>query len=389
MSDVPGCPRLLVITNDFPPRLGGTQQYVGNLVAQLPADRVRVFAPAWEGAAAHDAALPFEVIRHHDTSIWPTPSVARTARGLARDAEVVLFGHGLPLGLLGPALARRGVPYLVCTHGTEFWHALVPGSAVALHRATSRASRVFSISRAMARVIRTAVPAHVPMSWLPPGVDVERFDPSMSGEPARERFGLGRRPVIVSVSRLVPRKGHDVLLRAMPRIHAATGAVLLIGGTGPYERSLRALAGDAPAGSVVFAGAIAAHDLAGVYAAADVVAVPCRNRFLGLEQEGFGIVFLEAAAAGKASVAGRSGGVEEAVVDGATGVLVDPGDLEDVSRAVIDLLGDPVRAAAMGRAGRRRAEERFAWPYLADVLVGHLRTAVERPGPTAEPVCED
>lgn len=374
-------PRTLVVTNDFPPAFGGVQQYVQNLVVHLPPDRITVLAPAAGGAPAFDATQRFEVIRDTDDALKPSPRVAKTVRSLirSRDIDVVVFGHALPLALLGPKIAKRGTRYVVCTHGREYWMALFPATTEALRWATSRASRVLAISRATARTISSAISAHVPVSRLPPGVDVERFRPDVEAGDIRGRHGLGDGPLILAPSRLVPRKGHDVLLRAMPFLIEETDANLVIVGQGPYERRLRELASALPPRRVAFGGAVPDATLPGYYAAADVVAVPCRSRYLGLEIEGFGIVYLEAAASGKTVVAGRSGGTDEAVVDDVTGHLVDGSSPEGVAEAVGRLLRDPEASAAMGRAGRERAERIFAWPRLSHSLGGILREAVARP----------
>jgi phosphatidylinositol alpha-1,6-mannosyltransferase len=293
-------------------------------------------------------------------------------------AEVVLFGHALPLGLLAPGLARLGIPSVMCTHGAEYWLALVPGTASLLHRASAGASRVLAVSRYTGRVIRTAVPDAVPLSLLPPGVDAERFRPDIpGGEGIRRRHRIGGRPLVVCVSRLVRRKGQDVLIRAMPAIRRRVpDACLLLVGGGPDAARLRALAGDAAQDTVVLADQVPDDEVPAYHAAADVFAMPCRSRLGGLEVEGFGIVYLEAAASGRPCVAGRSGGAPEAVVDGETGLVVDGRHVGAVAEAVSALLADPGRAAAMGKAGRARVERGFAWPVLADRLAGWLRAAV-------------
>ncbi len=154
-------PRTLIVTNDFPPRVGGVQQYVWNVAANLPADRVAVVAPNWPGWREHDAAVPFPVERFPTTFLWPSTDLLRRVRIAAEDhgAEVVLFGHGLPLALLGP---RLGLPYIVATHGTEYWFALTPVLHALLGRATARASRVLAVSRFTGGVIGTAVPSERP-----------------------------------------------------------------------------------------------------------------------------------------------------------------------------------------------------------------------------------
>jgi phosphatidylinositol alpha-1,6-mannosyltransferase len=374
-------PLTLVVTNDFPPTFGGVQQYVFNLVANLPPDRITVLAPAAAGARQFDDAQGFEVVRDTDSSLKPSHRVAEKVRSLirSRDIDVVVFGHALPLALLGPGIAKRGTPYVVCTHGREYWMALLPGTTEALRWATSRASRVFAITRATARSISSAVPGHVPVSLLPPGVDVERFHPGAKAGDVRSRHALGDGPLILAPSRLVPRKGHDVLLRAMPRLIQDADANLLIVGQGPHERRLRELASVLPPGRVTFAGAVPDAILPQYYAEADIVAVPCRSRYLGLEIEGFGIVYLEAAASGKPAIAGRSGGTDEAVVDGVTGLLVDGSSAESVAEAVRRLLCNPEASAAMGRAGRERAERLFAWPRLSYWFGRVLREAAAWP----------
>ena len=374
-------PRTLIVTNDFPPRVGGVQQYVANVAATLPPDRVAVVAPNWPGWREHDATLPFPVHRFPTTFLWPSADLARKVRMVARAAasEVVLFGHGLPLGLLGPGLAREGFPYVVATHGAEYWLALTPALHALLRRAASHAERVLVISRFTGRVVRTAVPPEVPVSLLPPGVDAERFRPD-AGDPAeiRRRHGISMdRPLVVCVSRLVPRKGQDVLIRAMAAVRRREpDAALLVVGGGDDRARLEALAVDhAPAGSVAFAGEVPDADLPAYHAAADVFAMPCRSRLGGLEVEGFGIVFLEAAAAATPVVAGDSGGAAEAVVDGETGLVVDGRHPGAVAEAVGSLLSNPSRAAAMGKAGRARVERRFTWPALGARLARWLADA--------------
>ncbi|MBA3289602.1 MAG: glycosyltransferase, partial [Acidimicrobiia bacterium] len=211
---------------------------------------------------------------------------------------------------------------------------------------------------------------------VPPGVDIDRFRPLDDEQraAARRHFEL---PVdaelVVSISRLVPRKGFDVVIEAAARLAPRRpDLVLAIAGGGRDERRLRRLAAerDAP---VRFLGRVANRDLPSVYGCADVFAMACRSRWGGLEQEGFGIVFVEAAACGVPQVAGDSGGAAEAVDDGITGLVVRrPEDPAEVAAAIEALLEDPARAAAMGAASRRRAETEFSY----DVLSARLGAAL-------------
>jgi phosphatidylinositol alpha-1,6-mannosyltransferase len=247
-----------------------------------------------------------------------------------------------------------------------------------MRRATGAATRVPVLCSAfIARTVRTAVPAQVPVSVLYPGADVERFHPELVTEDLRAAHGLEDRPVVVCVSRLVKRKGQDTLIDALPAIRErVAGASLVIVGGGPDEDRLRSRAaglGDA----VVFTGQVAEDDLPRYYALGDVFAMPCRTRLGGLEVEGWGNVFIEAAACGRPVVVGDSGGARESLVDGETGILVDGRRSAAVADAVATLLADPARASAMGAAGRERVQRDHTWPQIAVQLAAWLTEAAE------------
>jgi phosphatidylinositol alpha-1,6-mannosyltransferase len=372
-------PRTLVVTNDFPPRVGGVQQYVWNLVRNLPADRVAVIAPNWSGWNEHDRNLPFPVHRWPAPFLWPTPELLRRVRSLVRQhrAEVVLFGHGYPLPLMVPELAAAGIPSVVLTHGAEVWLARTPAVSASMRWALRRARTVTAVSRWTARALERGLGSAVPRVLLHPAVDPVRFSPKADGEAVRARHHLDGRPVVLCVSRLVPRKGQDVLIAGLTHVRRLVpDAVLMVVGDGPYRTTLEELAGQAPAGSVVFAGAVPDDELPAHYACCDLFAMPCRSRWGGLEVEGFGIVYLEAAAAGKAVVAGRSGGAEEAVEDEVTGLLVEGAEPKAVALVVARLLRDPGALARMGSEGRERVEREFTWSRQGDRLESILREAV-------------
>ncbi|HEY4459824.1 MAG TPA: glycosyltransferase family 4 protein [Pseudonocardiaceae bacterium] len=370
--------RTLLVTNDFPPRQGGIQTYLHTLAGHLPAEDLVVYAPAWEQGVEHhpefDAAQPYRVVRHPTSLMLPTPDVARRAAAILREerCEAVWFGASAPLALLTPALRAAGAKRVVaCTHGHEVGWSMLPGARQALRRIGSTVDVLTFVSRYTRSRFSPAFGRLAPLEHLPSGVDVETYRPNPAARAEiRARHGLGDRPTVVCISRLVPRKGQDMLIRAFPEIRKRVpDAALLIVGGGPYEDTLRALAQENGVSSdVIFAGSVPWSELPAHYAAGDVFAMPCRTRGQGLDVEALGIVFLEAAAAGLPVVVGRSGGAPETVRDGITGHVVDGRDVAELADAVSGLLADPERAAKMGAAGREWMREEWRWVDLAERL---------------------
>jgi phosphatidylinositol alpha-1,6-mannosyltransferase len=351
---------ILVVTNDFPPRRGGIESFVASLCARLPPSRLVVFTARMAGSDAVDRRLPYPVVRDRSRNLLPTRRVARAAvRALVEhECDRVVFGAAAPLGLLAGSLRAAGAKRVVAiSHGHEVWWSRVPIARSLLRRIGREAEVVTYVSEFCRRRIALALRSKdaAAMVRLSPGVDVEMFRPDLDGTSFRGRLGIDDgRPVVLAASRLVARKGHDVLLAAWPQVVAEhPRAVLLIVGDGPMRRRLEAKAGTLHLDeSVRLLPGVAWEDMPEVYAAADVFALPCRTRLGGLEPEALGIVFLEAAASGLPIVVGNSGGAPETVVDGETGYVVDPRDPGNVAARIIDLLDDRAAAAAMGVAGR-------------------------------------
>lgn len=370
---------MLLVTNDFPPRAGGIQNYLHALAAGLPTGDLVVYAPSWPGAAEFDAALPYPVHRHATSLMVPIPAVARRATELAREhgASTVWFGASAPLGLLGPGLRRHaGIERVVAsTHGHEVGWSMLPGARQALHRIGTDADVVTVVSRYTRRRVAAAFGPGAVLEHLPPAVDVEAFRPDPGARAdLRRRYGLGEAPVVTCVSRLVSRKGQDALVRVLPALRERVpGTRLLVVGDGPDHGRLRRLALDAGvAGHVRFTGAVPASQLPAHHAVGDVFALPCRTHGGGLDVEGLGIVLLEAAACGLPVVAGDSGGAPETVREGRTGHVVDGRDLASLTTALGGLLADPDRARAMGAAGREWMARAWTWPSRVERLQGLL-----------------
>ncbi|MFD9815929.1 glycosyltransferase family 4 protein [Streptomyces sp. NPDC059080] len=374
--------KTLIVTNDFPPRPGGIQAFLHNMAQRLDPTQVVVYASTWkrgaegrEATAAFDAEQEFPVVRDRTTMLLPTPAVTRRATALLREhgCTSVWFGAAAPLGLMAPALRAAGARRIVATtHGHEAGWAQLPAARQLLRRIGEGTDTLTYLGEYTRRRIAAALTpeAAARMVPLPPGVDEKTFHPGSGGDEIRARLGLTDRPVVVCVSRLVPRKGQDTLIEAMPAITAAVpDAVLLIVGGGPYEKELRALAErTGVAESVRFTGAVPWEELPAHHGAGDVFAMPCRTRRGGLDVEGLGIVYLEASATGLPVVAGDSGGAPDAVLDGETGWVVPGGSPQATAERVVALLHDPELRRRMGERGRAWVEEKWRWDLLAERL---------------------
>jgi phosphatidylinositol alpha-1,6-mannosyltransferase len=368
-------PRTLLVTNDFPPRPGGIQSYLQAFAGWLPPEDLVVYCSTWRGADEFDAAQPFEVVRHPTGLLVPSPHALKATRELVRshDIETVWFGAAAPLALLGPQLKRAGAARtLACTHGHEVGWSMLPPSRACLRRIGDTTDVLTYVSKYTRGRFAAAFGPRAALEHLPPGVDTSVFKPDDGARAElRARYGLGAdEPVVLCLSRLVPRKGQDMLLRALPRIRATVpGARLVIVGGGPYGDDLHDLARKLDlTDEVIFTGGVPAAELAAHHNLGDVFAMPCRTRGAGLDVEGLGIVFLEASASGKPVVAGDSGGAPETVWEGESGHVVPGRDVVAIADTVAALLADPARAAAMGARGRELVGEHFDWRRLGDRL---------------------
>lgn len=366
----------LLVTNDFPPKVGGIQNYLWELWRRLPPESTTVLTTPYRGTNDFDAQQPIRIERDRSKVLLPTRALARRIDKLAAelDVDLVLLDPAVPLGIVGPWLER---PYGVVVHGAEV---TVPGrlpiAGSVLRRVLSGAEVVIAAGGYPAAEARRCAGIDLPTIIVPPGVDTDRFVPLGDGERKEVRRRLGfdpDAPLIVGMSRLVPRKGFDVVIDASAELANRWPTLqVAIAGSGRDRARLerRAKRRGAP---VRFLGRVDDADLIPFLGSADVFAMLCRNRWAGLEQEGFGIVFLEAAACGVPVVAGLSGGSAEAVVDGQTGIVVEhPRETSAVVRAIERLLKDAVLARQLGDAGRHRAEVEFTHDRLATLLYQEL-----------------
>ena len=367
--------RHLLVTNDFPPKTGGIQNFLWELWRRLPPDEVVVYTTPHEDAVAFDTEAPMRVVRSREPWLLPLPHLVRRVDTLVEryDIDLVVVDPALPTGLIGP---RLGCAYAVIAHGAEaVIPGRTPGASGLLRKVLRGSSGVIANSRYTAAECERAAGGSLPIHLIPPGVDVDRLAPVDSAErsEARRRLGLAESaPVVTSVSRLVPRKGMRTLIAASALLASEhEGLQVVIAGDGRERRRLARLI-DRLNAPVLMLSHLPDSGIADVYNCADVFAMLCRSRWMGLEQEGFGIVFLEAAAAGVPQVAGDSGGVRDAVAHGETGTVLKEPTAEAAAEAISALLNDDSRRRAMGDAARRRVTADFS----CDVLAARLRIAL-------------
>ena len=362
----------LLVTNDFPPKVGGIQNLLWEWWRRLPPDSFAVLTSPHAGAESFDAAQTFEIRRVREPWLLPHPFMVRRINKMAREigADFVVLDPAVPLGIVGP---RLELPYMVVLHGAEV---TVPGrlplSRLVLSRVLKNARHIIAAGEYPAAEARRAGGGSLPITVIPPGVDTQRFRPLSNDEriSARREFGVSDdAELIVGVSRLVPRKGFDTLIEVAAALRTSRPRLqVLIGGGGRDADRLQKLI-DKLGAPVRMLGRVTDEQLPQLYGCADVSAMLCRSRWGGLEQEGFGIVFSEAASCGVPQIAGKSGGAADAVLDGLTGKVVqNPSDVAQVASTVAQLLDDAFLRSLMSVASRERALNTFDYDVLTKSL---------------------
>lgn len=369
--------KILFVTNDFGPRSGGIESFVMGLIERLPRNSVTVFTSSQGNTVDYDAKWSSDygvlVIRDRSTMLLPTPRLARSIAKIAQQGafSAACFGAAAPLGLLAPILRKAGIPRIVSlTHGHEVWWAKVFPFSWAIRRIGNHVDALTylgdftkqSISRALSPKARDA------MVRIAPGIDISHFSPDPTSNVLRTEVGLKDKAVIVSVGRLVPRKGQDRLIQALPLIRETVpNAHVLFVGEGSYRKKLEELVRDnGMQEHVTFVGRVSYSQLPAYFKCGDVFAMPSRSRMGGLEVEGLGIVYLEASGCGLPVIAGNSGGAPDAVVDGVTGIVVDGTNVNEIAAAIVRVLSDPVKMKTMGLRGREWVAAGWSWEIWAE-----------------------
>lgn len=365
----------LFITNDFGPRAGGIETFVHGLIERLPRGSVIVYTSAQPNAAEFDAEwlqdYGVEVIRDRSKILLPTPRVIKICQRIVKDRNLsrVAFGAAAPLGVMARAMRKAGAQKIVAlTHGHEVWWAKVAPFSFAIRYMSKEIDAITflgsytkgEISKALSKSDTNK------LVQIAPGIDVDHFIPTDSSQ-LRAQLGLTNKSVIISVGRLVHRKGQDKLISALPQIRAAIPNVhLVLVGVGPHQKYLEKLAAKLKVKDcITFIGRINYAELPKYICLGDIFAMPSRSRFFGLEVEGLGIVYLEASSCGLPVVGGKSGGAPDAVLVGETGVVVDGTNTLEIAEACIELLNNPELCELMGATGRAWIIENWRWEIWA------------------------
>jgi phosphatidylinositol alpha-1,6-mannosyltransferase len=376
--------KILCITNDFGPRAGGIETFVIGLIERLPKNTVIVYTSAQDGSQSYDQQwrenFGVDVIRDKARILLPTPGVAYCISALVKDRGIktAFFGAAAPLALLSPALRRAGVRKIVAlTHGHEVWWSKIWPFTWAMKFIARNVDHLTYLGDFTRKAISHAInkSATAAMVKIAPGIDTDHFAPVDSSE-LKNTLGLTGKKVIVSVGRLVHRKGQDILIEAMPEVlKKIPDAHLVLIGEGPYrgylETRVKKLQIDA---HVTFIGRISYADLPRYICLGQLFVMPCRSRFAGLEVEGLGIVYLEASACGLPVIAGNSGGAPDAVLDGVTGLVIDGRDPRAVGQSIETLLLSPDKAQQMGVAGRAWIIDQWQWKIWSERFAELLRS---------------
>ena len=360
------------MTNDFPPKIGGIQNVLYEWWRRLPPENFAVLTSPYRGAQEFDAAQNFLIKRITEKVLLPHPLMVRRINQMAQEvgAELIVLDPAVPLGIVGPWL---DLPYVVIVHGAEV---TVPGrlpvTSYLLGNVLRKASGVIASGTYPAQESIRCAGRDLDITVVTPGVDVSRFQVLSQQQisSARKQFGIAdNAQLIVGVSRLVPRKGFDILIRAAAHLANDYPKLrVVIAGGGRDRNRLDKMIRELRA-PVTMLGRVSDADLPNLYGCADICAMLCRSRWGGLEQEGFGIVFAEAAACGVPQIAGHSGGSADAVEDGVTGLIIDnPNRVSEVVAGIRRLLDDKNERQKMGYASRLRAESLFDYDKLAVTL---------------------
>jgi len=371
--------KIICITNDFGPRAGGIETFVIGLIERLPKGSLVVYTSSQDQTSEYDEKwlndFGVKVIRDRSRILLPTPRTIRAVKSVIvkEKIETAFFGAAAPLAIMSRAIRKAGISRIIAlTHGHEVWWSKVWPFKLAIRFIGNNVDHLSYLGEFTRSQISRSLShqASQAMVKIAPGIDTDHFAPHSGAAELRHSLGLSDKKVIVSVGRLVHRKGQDILIEALPEIlqRYPTAHILMVG-EGPYREQLQKLAlKNKVDNAITFIGRIQYSDLPRYFSAGDVFAMPSRSRLAGLEVEGLGIVYLEASSCELPVIAGRSGGAPDAVIEGVTGITVDGTKPNEIAAAIISLFDNPAAAREIGLAGRKWIQSNWRWQIWSDAF---------------------
>jgi phosphatidylinositol alpha-1,6-mannosyltransferase len=367
-------PSILLVTNDFGPRAGGIETFVIGLLERIPRGEVVVYTSSQPASEEYDQRwlqeYGVEVIRDRGEILLPTPRIISRLRRIIAEREIskVWFGAAAPLAFSARWLRHSGAEHIVAlTHGHEVWWSKVWPFSWFMREIAKNVDVATYLGEFTRNAMAPRFKDSSKLIKIAPGIDTDHFTPSSSTD-LRIEHGIYGKPTLISVGRLVHRKGQDRLVEAMPKIlKEVPDATLVFIGEGPHRKVLDDLVSELNLQEKVkFIGRIQYDQLPRYIAMGDVFAMPSRSRLFGLEVEGLGIVYLEASACGLPVIGGASGGAPDAVEHGVTGYVVDGNNIDEIARRAVELLRDKELREKMGNAGRKWVVDEWRWQIWSE-----------------------
>lgn len=393
--------RLLWLTDDYLPHMGGSRVVYHNVCRKIGGDSLCLITRWIEGCGKFDTEAGYRIRRVHfpvptfsskhgieEFSLFLPLLLAASSEARRGRPDVIHCGEPLASGLIGYLMRKMyRIPYIIWLHDNPFGPVSRLRHPLRKFLCLRADGIITCCNYSRDAIMREGYPESR-IQLVNPSVDTSVFRPSDEGERVRERLGLKGKKVLLTISRLLPHKGQDMVIRALPElIKLHPDLVYLIGGTGPHRQPLEGLARALGVGErVIFTGSLRQDEIADYYNACDLF-IMLNREVGGLSWEGFGIVFIEASACGKPVIGGRAGGVMDSILDGRTGLLADPLDIQGIVKSVHRLIADEELSRRMGAAGLEWAQSGFSWEDRAHKTLAFSERILSR-ALTGRGVCD-
>lgn len=377
--------RTLLLTQFFPPEKGGIQNYLYNICKNLPSDKTFVFSstPHKKEILEFDQSQPFKIYRNNSQEIYQklhltSLSIYKETSKIVKEnnIEKIFLGHFyIPYVITALILKKfKNIPYTIFTHGLEILETKnSPKSSYILKLCLKNAQNIIVTTDYLKNKIINKyynLDLNKKIIKVPPGVNSGFFQPNLNTSSLKNKLDLKNKKIIFTCGRLVKRKNHQLVIKALPEIlKKIPNAIYLIAGIGPEEKQLKKQVEELNLeNQVKFLGEIKNKDLPLYYNLADIFCMPSLYNEETGDIEGFGMVFIEAQACGTPTIGSNTGGIPDAIRNNIDGFLIDPKSSQDLASKIIKLLLDPELANKIGKAGREKVVTEHNWKKLVEKL---------------------